>query len=96
MSVWRGEFVCMVGHSGCGKTTMLNILAGLEAPSEGVVIIDNEAIAGTSLNRAVIFQGHPLLPWRTVLGNVAHAVSSRWRKASKAEIEARASKTKAC
>ena len=86
----RGEFVCMIGHSGCGKTTVLNILAGLEAPSEGVVIADGQAIEGTSLDRAVIFQGHALLPWRTVLGNVAYAVSSRWRKAPKAEVEARA------
>ena len=86
----RGEFVCMIGHSGCGKTTVLNILAGLEAPSEGVVIVDGQAIEGTSLDRAVIFQGHALLPWRSVLGNVAYAVSSRWRKAPKAEIEARA------
>ncbi|WP_019906685.1 ABC transporter ATP-binding protein [Methylobacterium sp. 77] len=88
----RGEFVCMIGHSGCGKTTVLNILAGLEAPSEGVVIVDGQAIEGTSLDRAVIFQGHALLPWRTVLGNVAYAVSSRWRKASKAEVDARARK----
>ena len=88
----RGEFVCMIGHSGCGKTTVLNILAGLEAPTEGVVIAAGEAIEGTSLDRAVIFQGHALLPWRTVLGNVAYAVSSRWRNASKAEVEARARK----
>ncbi|KAB1071197.1 ABC transporter ATP-binding protein [Methylobacterium planeticum] len=88
----RGEFVCMIGHSGCGKTTVLNILAGLEAPTEGVVIAAGEAIEGTSLDRAVIFQGHALLPWRTVLGNVAYAVSSRWRKASKAEVEDRARK----
>ena len=86
----RGEFVCMIGHSGCGKTTVLNILAGLEAPTEGVVIAAGEAIEGTSLDRAVIFQGHALLPWRTVLGNVAYAVSSRWRNASKAEVEERA------
>lgn len=88
----RGEFVCMIGHSGCGKTTVLNILAGLEAPIEGVVIAAGEAIEGTSLDRAVIFQGHALLPWRTVLGNVAYAVSSRWRKAGKAEVEERARK----
>lgn len=86
----RGEFVCMIGHSGCGKTTVLNILAGLEAPSEGVVIVDGQVAAGPSLDRAVIFQGHALLPWRTVLGNVAYAVSSRWRKARKGEVEARA------
>ncbi len=92
LPVRRGEFVCTIGHSGCGKTTVLNILAGLEAPSEGVVIVDGQAIEGPSLDRAVIFQGHALLPWRTVLGNVAYAVSSRWRRAPKAEIEERARK----
>ncbi|WP_018259543.1 ATP-binding cassette domain-containing protein [Methylobacterium sp. WSM2598] len=90
LPIRRGEFVCMVGHSGCGKTTLLNILAGLDAPSEGVVIADGREIAGPSLDRAVIFQGHALLPWRTVLGNVAYAVASRWRGARRAEIEARA------
>jgi nitrate/nitrite transport system ATP-binding protein len=89
-SMRRGEFVCTIGHSGCGKTTVLNILAGLDAPSEGVVIVDGQAITGPSLDRAVIFQSHALLPWRTVLGNVAFAVASRWTKASRAEIEERA------
>ena len=76
----RGEFTCIIGHSGCGKTTVLNILAGLDAPSAGAVIVDNQAIEGPSLDRAVIFQTHALLPWRTVMGNVAYAVSSKWRK----------------
>ena len=90
LRVGRGEFVCVIGHSGCGKTTVLNILAGLDEPSAGTVIVDGREIAGPSLDRAVIFQGHALLPWKTVLGNVAYAVASRWRKASKAEIESRA------
>ncbi|MFG1358835.1 ABC transporter ATP-binding protein [Xanthobacter pseudotagetidis] len=89
LQVARGEFVCVIGHSGCGKTSVLNILAGLEAPSEGVVVVDGQAIEGPSLDRAVIFQGHALLPWRSVMGNVSYAVSSRWRKASRAEIEER-------
>jgi nitrate/nitrite transport system ATP-binding protein len=80
LSMARGEFVCVIGHSGCGKTTVLNILAGLDAPSDGAVIVDGEAIEGPSLDRAVIFQSHALLPWRTVMGNVAYAVSSKWRK----------------
>lgn len=90
LQVPRGEFVCIIGHSGCGKTSVLNILAGLEAPSDGVVVVDGQAIEGPSLDRAVIFQGHALLPWKSVLGNVAYAVSSRWRKAPRAEVEARA------
>ena len=88
----RGEFTCIIGHSGCGKTTVLNILAGLDTPSEGAVIVDNQAIDGPSLDRAVIFQSHALLPWRTVMGNVAYAVSSRWRKWSKEQVRAQAQK----
>lgn len=88
----RGEFVCVIGHSGCGKTTLLNILAGLDAPSDGAILVGGKAIDGPSLDRAVIFQGHALLPWLSVLGNVAYAVSSRWRNAPRAEVEARARK----
>ena len=75
----KGEFSCIIGHSGCGKTTVLNVLAGLELPDDGVAVVDGRAIEGPSLDRAVIFQSHALLPWRSVLGNVSFAVSSRWR-----------------
>jgi nitrate/nitrite transport system ATP-binding protein len=90
LSMARGEFTCVIGHSGCGKTTVLNILAGLDSPSEGAVIVDGQAIEGPSLDRAVIFQSHALLPWRTVLGNVAYAVSSKWRKWDRAKVKAHA------
>ena len=90
LSMQRGDFTCIIGHSGCGKTTVLNILAGLDVPSAGTVIVDNQAIEGPSLDRAVIFQSHALLPWRTVLGNVAYAVSSKWRKWDRAKVRAHA------
>jgi nitrate/nitrite transport system ATP-binding protein len=90
LSMSRGEFGCIIGHSGCGKTTVLNILAGLDAPSEGAVIVDGQAIEGTSLDRAVIFQSHALLPWRTVIGNVSFAVSSKWPKWDQAKVKAHA------
>jgi nitrate/nitrite transport system ATP-binding protein len=86
----KGEFSCIIGHSGCGKTTVLNILAGLDLPDGGVTIVDGQAIEGPSLDRAVIFQSHALLPWRTVLGNVAYAVSSKWRNWSRAQVNAHA------
>ncbi len=92
LSMLRGEFVCMIGHSGCGKTTVLNILAGLDAPSSGAVIVDGQAIEGPSLDRAVIFQSHALLPWRTVIGNVGYAVSSKWRNWSTVQVAAHAQK----
>jgi nitrate/nitrite transport system ATP-binding protein len=80
----RGEFVCLVGHSGCGKTTILNILAGLEPPSEGALVVEGQEVTGPSLDRAVIFQGHALMPWMTAAGNVAFALSCRhpgWSRA---------------
>jgi nitrate/nitrite transport system ATP-binding protein len=76
--VRRGEFICLIGHSGCGKTTLLNILAGLDKPSDGVVIVDGREVTGPSLNRAVIFQHHALLPWLTAIRNIAFGVESRW------------------
>jgi nitrate/nitrite transport system ATP-binding protein len=92
LSMARGEFICIIGHSGCGKTTVLNLLAGLDQPSEGTVIVDNQSIEGPSLDRAVIFQSHALLPWLSVKGNVAYAVASKWRRWRRAEIDKHAQK----
>ncbi len=91
-NVEPGEFVCLIGHSGCGKTTILNVLAGLEQQSGGEVIVAGTQIVGPSLDRAVIFQGHALLPWMTVMGNLAFAVRSRWPKWDKAKVRAHCQK----
>jgi nitrate/nitrite transport system ATP-binding protein len=83
----RGEFVALIGHSGCGKTTILNILAGLEAPDAGTIAMDGKAVSGPSLDRAVIFQSHALLPWLSAQGNVAFAVRSKHKGWSRAKVQ---------
>ena len=69
-TVETGEFVCLVGPSGCGKTTLLRAIAGLEAPTEGAVVIDGEAVEGPGTNRGMVFQEYGLFPWLTVQENV--------------------------
>ena len=88
----RGEFVCIIGHSGCGKTTILNVLAGLDTATSGNVFMDGREVAGPSLERGVVFQGHALMPWLTVRRNIAFAVKSRWPQWSAAQINAHVEK----
>lgn len=85
-SVEKGEFVCIIGHSGCGKSTIMNTLAGLDSPSEGVVIMDGKEVAGPSLDRGVVFQNYSLLPWLSALDNVRFGVRARWPQWSKEKI----------
>ena len=77
-NIAQGEFVCIIGHSGCGKTTILNVLAGLDQASGGHVYMNNREVVGPSLDRGVVFQSHALMPWLTVRKNIAFAVTSRW------------------
>jgi nitrate/nitrite transport system ATP-binding protein len=86
-TIERGEFVCIIGHSGCGKTTILNIVAGLDTPSAGTLIMDNREVAGPSLERGVVFQGHALMPWLTALSNIAFAVRSRWPHWNRIQVQ---------
>ncbi len=86
-SINTGEFVCIIGHSGCGKTTILNVLAGLEEASSGHIIMGGRQISGPSLDRGVVFQGHALMPWLSVLQNITFAIKSKHPTWSRRQIE---------
>lgn len=85
-TIEKGEFVCIIGHSGCGKSTIMNTLAGLDVPTEGVVIMDGREVSGPSLERGVVFQNYSLLPWLSALDNVMFGVRARWPQWSKEEV----------
>ncbi|CAA0092741.1 Bicarbonate transport ATP-binding protein CmpC [Halioglobus japonicus] len=85
----KGEFVSLIGHSGCGKSTVLNIVAGLYQATEGGVCLDGKEVSEPGPDRAVVFQNHSLMPWLSVYDNVALAVNQVFRKSkSKAERKA--------
>src|SRR5687768_10213741 len=71
LDIQAGEFICIVGASGSGKTTLLRMLAGLIQPEQGVVSFDDTPLKGPSRHLGFVFQSDTLMPWRTVLDNVA-------------------------
>ncbi|MGR5180104.1 ABC transporter ATP-binding protein [Vibrio alginolyticus] len=87
LQINKGEFVSLIGHSGCGKSTILNLVAGLHMPTDGGVIVDGREVAGPGPDRAVVFQNHSLLPWLTVYQNVELAVKQIAGKKGKAWIQ---------
>src|SRR5439155_10297610 len=74
LKIGEGEFVCIIGHSGCGKSTVLSIVMGLNEATEGGVIIAGREVVGPGLDRGVVFQSSALLPWLTARENVLLAV----------------------
>ena len=90
LEVKDGEFVCLVGHSGCGKSTMLSLIAGLEMPTSGQVLIDGVPVAGPGPDRSIVFQNYSLFPWQTALSNVVFAMRQTNKGLGKAEAHERA------
>lgn len=83
LKVRRGEFVSVIGHSGCGKSTVLSMIAGLNDISDGGIIVGGREIDGPGPDRGVVFQAPSLLPWLTALGNVLLGVDQVFPKASR-------------
>lgn len=88
LNIAEGEFVSLIGHSGCGKSTVLNIVAGLYQATTGGIILDEKEVNEPGPDRAVVFQNHSLLPWLTAYENVELAVNQVFKgKKSKEEMK---------
>ncbi|GLQ33413.1 ABC transporter ATP-binding protein [Litoribrevibacter albus] len=88
LKIKKGEFVSLIGHSGCGKSTVLNVVAGLYQASQGGVVLNGKEVNEPGPDRAVVFQNHSLLPWLTAYENVELAVKQVFGKAkSRAEVK---------
>lgn len=85
LNMFQGEFVSLIGHSGCGKSTVLTMLAGLNEISEGGIIVDNKEIDGPGPDRAVVFQAPCLMPWMNAYDNVMIGVKNVYPHATKQE-----------
>jgi len=88
LKIDKGEFVSLIGHSGCGKSTVLNVVAGLYQATTGGVVLNGKEVNEPGPERAVVFQNHSLLPWLTAYENVELAVKQVFGKTkSKAEVK---------
>ena len=81
LAIKKGEFISVIGHSGCGKSTMLNLIAGLQQVTAGAVLLEDKEVRDPGPDRAVVFQNHSLLPWLTVYDNVKIAVDKVFGRA---------------
>lgn len=85
LDIATGEFISVIGHSGCGKSTVMNLIAGLLEATEGVLLVNGREINGPGADRAVVFQNHSLLPWMTCYENVYLAVQQVYKAKESAE-----------
>ena len=89
MTVGAGKFCAVVGPSGCGKSTSLTMVAGLERPSAGTVSVGGKPVDGITAGTSFMFQADALMPWKTVVGNVALGPVFRGVPKKEAEAQAR-------
>ncbi len=87
LEIESGEFVCLLGQSGCGKSTFLRLLAGLETPTSGALTIDSVPIKGASLERGVVFQDYGLFPWMSAGENILLALKQKYPQKDKKELK---------
>ena len=85
LKIKKGEFISLIGHSGCGKSTVLNVVAGLHQATKGGVLLNNKEVIEPGPERAVVFQNHSLLPWLTAYQNVELAVKQVFKKTMSAK-----------
>ena len=85
LEIEKGEIISIIGHSGCGKSTILNAIAGMVAPSRGQLLLNDKVIKGPGPDRGMVFQNYSLLPWLTVYQNIFQAVDAALKNKTKAE-----------
>ncbi|AOY77491.1 ABC transporter ATP-binding protein [Clostridium formicaceticum] len=90
MKVKAGAFICLLGQSGCGKSTFLRLLAGLEKPNSGEIFVNNESVKKADLQRGVVFQDYGLFPWMTAGENIMIALKQKFKNLSFSQRKAEA------
>lgn len=89
MEIDAGDFVCLLGQSGCGKSTFLRLMAGLAEPVTGGIFVENKKIKGASLDRGVVFQDYSLFPWLTTGKNIVLSLKQKFKNESEDELKQR-------
>ncbi len=90
MEIEAGDFVCLLGQSGCGKSTFLRLMAGLSEPDSGTILVGNKPLHGASLDRGVVFQDYSLFPWLTTGKNILLSLQQKFKEENKKELKNRA------